>query len=367
VPGRRSTGSILKPRYGAVFRPRRSCVVRGLSAAGIAALRDRPTTYTVASTGPFRRDGERSLRRAPRRDSRTVKTWFRYEYDFGSTTSSSSGPRFAAGCGGSAPVSCWPAMSPLRGLHVVWCASDRVCSYCADERDRCSVTSRSRGTSMRDEALLPVVNSPRMACAVHGRSLECVPRAASLAGCWPSHFTTLGFARVPHRHPRRVDDRHSASSPHLCPLPAVTEHRVPLVSAVRTQHGRWRTTHMAGHGRGLIAANSLTAADPPHPAANLGPEDEAPWLNEVVLVPEPSLSPVPRISSRRRGVRLRSPSRRNDLWTPPCTCRPDHERAAMPAALKHVRRKNRSRSENCAVAWFKIEPVERRPGTLDSE
>ena len=123
-----------------------------------------PTRYTVASTGPFRRDGERSLRVRLDEVLGAMKTWFRYEYDFGSTTELRLRVRGSRlGVAGRQPVRLLARNEPPAwACHVCGAPATVLCSYCADERDPMLCDQHVKGHRCGDEALLPVVNSPRM-------------------------------------------------------------------------------------------------------------------------------------------------------------------------------------------------------------
>ena len=122
------------------------------------------TMYTKAFVGSLRRDRQRSLHVTLREALGGVTTWFKYEYDYGSPTYLRLRVRGSrSGVIGRQPVRLLARNEPpVWHCRVCGAPATALCCYCAAERDPLFCDEHSSQHRCGDEALLPVVNSPRI-------------------------------------------------------------------------------------------------------------------------------------------------------------------------------------------------------------
>lgn len=137
----------------------------------LSAFRIGGTTYTQPFDDGLGAEDERSLSTPVSKALRGAKGWFRYEYDFGSTTHL----RLRVAATREARVGRSPAYLRARNVAPVWTCREceepatLVCSYCVNGENPFLCDEHSKTHECGEEAMLPVVNSPRVGvCAYTG-------------------------------------------------------------------------------------------------------------------------------------------------------------------------------------------------------
>jgi len=139
-----------------------------------SAFRIGQTSYMTRSPGALMPEGdERSLRTPVREALGSVSGWFRYEYDFGSTTELR---LRVVGCRRGV-MSRQLIRLLARNSPPVWpcsvCGGDAtaLCTFCIEERAALFCGKHAKVHKCDHAGLLPVVNSPRVGvCAYSGQA-----------------------------------------------------------------------------------------------------------------------------------------------------------------------------------------------------
>jgi len=130
----------------------------------LSAFRIGGTAYTQPFDDGLGGRDERSLATPVSKALRGVKGWFRYEYDFGSTTYL----RLRAGGTREARAGRSPVHLRARNVAPAWACREcgqpatLVCGYCVYRGNAFLCEKHSKTHECGEEAMLPVVNSPRV-------------------------------------------------------------------------------------------------------------------------------------------------------------------------------------------------------------